>query len=278
MEAIYNKIEVLRKELGKVIVGQEEIIDGLLIGLLVRGGHVLLEGVPGTAKTLMVKTLAYSIDCNFKRMQFTPDVLPSDVIGTTVYNLQSGNFNVKKGPVFTNFFLADEINRTPPKTQSALLEAMEEGQVTIDGDSMNLSQPFMVVATQNPLEYEGTFPLPEAQLDRFFLKLLVTYPTKEEEGKMLERIMCGGNPHDIASYGVDKVLTGEEIIKIRQVISEITVSNDLIGYALDIVTATRNNRNIAVGASPRGSIALLTSAKAWALLNRRNYIIPDDIK
>lgn len=278
METIIKKIENLRQEIGKIIVGQDEIIDGLLIGLLVPGGHILLEGVPGTAKTLMVKILAFGVDSSFKRVQFTPDVLPSDIIGTTVYNFQSGTFNVKKGPIFTNFFLADEINRTPPKTQSALLEAMAEGQVTIDGDTQGLAQPFMVVATQNPLEYEGTFPLPEAQLDRFFLKLLVDYPSKEEEVEMLKRIIAGGIPNDFSSYGVEKVITGQELLEMRQAVLTVTVSTEIISYAQEIVSSTRKHRNLQVGASPRGSIALLTAARATAFMHGRNYVIPDDVK
>ncbi|ATW25373.1 AAA family ATPase [Candidatus Formimonas warabiya] len=278
MHQVKEKADAIRKALHQIIVGQDEVMDGLLVGLFVAGGHILLEGVPGTAKTMMVKLLAHIVDCDFKRIQFTPDVLPSDLVGTTVYNLQEGTFFQKKGPIFTNFLLADEVNRTPPKTQSALLEAMEEGQVTLDGQTLPLSPPFMVVATENPLEFEGTFPLPEAQLDRFFLKLNVGYPDMEAETMMLQRIQEGGSLHNFVSHQVSKILKGEELKVLQEKVAQVRVQSGIFSYIVEITHATRAHRNLLYGASPRASIALLQAAKAWAAMEGREYVIPDDVK
>lgn len=271
-------IKRLLEEMRKVIVGQEEVLDKLIIALLTKG-HVLLEGVPGIAKTLMAKTLAETLDLSFKRIQFTPDMLPSDIIGTIIYNQKTGEFITKKGPVFTNILLADEINRTPPKVQSALLQAMQELEVTIGDNTFQLPLPFMVIATQNPIEQEGTYPLPEAQLDRFEMKILVNYPKPEEEIEIMKR---WGTAEKIP---VEKVVSKEELIGIQELVKKIYVDEKIHKYIVDIVNATRNPSKykigkelIRYGVSPRASLFLLRSAKAVAFLNTRAFVIPDDIK
>lgn len=272
-------IDKLMTEVGKVIVGQEYMIERLLIGLL-SNGHILIEGVPGLAKTMTVKTLAKTIDLKFQRIQFTPDLLPADLTGTMVYNQKDGNFYPRKGPVFSNFILADEINRAPAKVQSALLEAMQEHQVTIGDTTFLLDEPFLVLATQNPIEQEGTYPLPEAQVDRFMLKIVVTYPDKQEERKILD-VMTSGKIPD-----VNKIISPQEIIKARNVVNDIYVDEKIRNYIIDLVFATRNPDNyglklkglIEYGASPRASIYLTLAAKAHAFLRHRGYVVPEDVK
>jgi MoxR-like ATPase len=270
-------ILALREEVGKVVVGQEGTLSGLVAALLVRG-HVLLEGVPGTAKTLLVKAVAAALDLDFKRLQFTPDLMPSDVIGQVIFEPRESTFRFRQGPVFTNLLLADEINRTPPKTQAALLESMEEQQVTIEGISHPLPDPFIVVATQNPVEYEGTYPLPEAQLDRFLFKLQVGYPTFEQEQEMLARHDRGLNPHDVVASGVKPVATAADLAAARLQIEHLRVEAPVLAYAVALVRATRHSPSVTLGVSPRGATALLHAAKAWAWLAGRDFVTPDEIK
>jgi len=278
MQDIKDRIAQVRQELARVVAGQEEVIEELIVGLLMNTGHILLEGVPGTGKTLLVKTLAQAVDCEFKRVQFTPDLMPSDIIGTNVYNFSSGSFTLKKGPVFTSFLLADEINRTPPKTQAALLEAMEEKQVTIDGTGYRLEEPFLVIATQNPIEHEGTYPLPEAQLDRFLMKIIVDYPSREEEKSVLINYHSGFRADRISEAGVNKVLTPADILMIREKVQAVVVEDAIFDYILAVIEGTRKNYNLMVGASPRASINLLLAGKVFAAMTGRGYVIPDDIK
>jgi len=273
-------VQAITGEVGKVIVGQKYLVDRLMVGLLANG-HVLIEGVPGLAKTYAVKTLARAIATKFHRIQFTPDLLPADIIGTQIYNQGTGEFTARKGPVFANIVLADEINRAPPKVQSALLEAMQERQVTIGDDTFKLDDPFLVLATQNPIEQEGTYPLPEAQTDRFLLKLRVGYPTKEEEKLIVDRMTTGVEPT------ASPVVEAAAIIRARALCTRIYVDEKLKDYILNIVFATRQPKehNLAdlapllrYGASPRASIYLLTAARAMAFLRRRGFVIPEDIK
>jgi MoxR-like ATPase len=267
----------LRAEVGKAIVGQEAPITGLVIALLCRG-HVLLEGVPGTAKTLMVRALAASLDLDHTRVQFTPDLMPGDVTGSLVYDNRSAAFSFRPGPVFTNLLLADEINRTPPKTQASLLEVMEEGQVSVEGQPRPLPDPFLVAATQNPIEYEGTYPLPEAQLDRFLLMLTVPLPDREAEFGVLTRHMAGFDPRDLASAGVRPVASAADLERARSEIGTLAVAPEVTAYVVDLVRATRTSPSAQLGVSPRGAIALLRTARAWAWLAGRDYVTPDDVK
>lgn len=271
----------LQQELSKVIVGQQYMLDRLLIGLL-SSGHVLLEGVPGLAKTLTIKSLAQAIDAHFSRIQFTPDLLPADVIGTMIYHQQHNEFVVRKGPVFANFILADEINRAPAKVQSALLEAMQEKQVTIGENTFKLDEPFLVLATQNPLEQEGTYPLPEAQVDRFMLKVMVGYPTKEEEQLIIRQNVLG-----MKAPKINPVVSVEEILQARQLVRDVYMDEKVEHYILDIVFATRYPGQyklekleplISYGGSPRASINLALAAKAHAFLQKRGYVIPEDVR
>jgi MoxR-like ATPase len=270
-------IHALREEIGKVVVGQEGTLSGVVAALLVRG-HVLLEGEPGTAKTLLVKTIAAALDLDFARVQFTPDLMPSDVIGQVIFEPREGSFRFRRGPVFTNLMLADEINRTPPKTQAALLEAMEERQVSVEGATHPLPEPFVVVATQNPVEYEGTYPLPEAQLDRFLFKLLVGYPTLEQEQEVLARHDRGLDPHDISAAGVRPVATPADLELARRAVERVRVEPAVLGYIVAIVRATRESPSLSLGVSPRGAAALLHASKAWAWLAGREYVTPDEVK
>jgi MoxR-like ATPase len=267
----------LRDEVGKVVVGQEGTLSGLIAALLVRG-HVLLEGVPGVAKTLVVKTLARALDLEFARLQFTPDLMPSDVVGQVIFEARTGEFHFREGPVFTNLLLADEINRTPPKTQAALLEAMEERQVTVDGERHPLPEPFIVIATQNPVEYEGTYPLPEAQLDRFLFKLQVGYPSLDQEVEVLARHDRGLDPHDIVAAGVRPVAGIADLQAARAEIDALHVEPPLLRYLVDLVRATRASPALTLGVSPRGAAALLHASKAWAWLAGRTFVTPDEVK
>jgi len=273
-------VDDLFNEIGKVIVGQKEMVQRLIIGLL-GNGHVLLEGVPGLAKTLAINSLASSMDAKFQRIQFTPDLLPADLIGTMIYNQKDGEFRIKKGPIFSNFILADEINRAPAKVQSALLEAMQEKQVTIGAETYKLDEPFLVLATQNPIEQEGTYPLPEAQVDRFMLKVKITYPSREEEQKIMKLNVGGAFPK------VLPVISKESILKGRKLVQDIYVDEKIEQYILDIVFATRNPEEfglnnltplISYGGSPRATINLALAARANAFIKRRGYVIPEDVR
>ncbi|MCX2970805.1 MULTISPECIES: AAA family ATPase [Streptomyces] len=270
-------LEAVRAEIAKAVVGQDAAVTGVVVALLCRG-HVLLEGVPGVAKTLLVRTLAASLELDTKRVQFTPDLMPSDVTGSLVYDARSAKFSFQPGPVFTNLLLADEINRTPPKTQASLLEAMEERQVSVDGVPRTLPEPFLVAATQNPVEYEGTYPLPEAQLDRFLLKLTVHLPSRQDEISVLTRHAAGFSPRDLDAAGVRAVAGPAELDAARDAVARTAVSSEIAGYIVDICRATRESPSLSLGASPRGATALLSTARAWAWLTGRDYVIPDDVK
>ncbi|MFZ3470725.1 AAA family ATPase [Streptomyces sp. 4.24] len=272
-----SALEALRTEIGKAVVGQDSAVTGLVVALLCRG-HVLLEGVPGVAKTLLVRALAASLELDTKRVQFTPDLMPSDVTGSLVYDARTAEFSFQNGPVFTNLLLADEINRTPPKTQSSLLEAMEERQVTVDGVPRMLPDPFLVAATMNPVEYEGTYPLPEAQLDRFLLKLTVPLPSREDEIGVLTRHAAGFNPRDLHSAGIRPVAGLAELEAARKAVEATSVSPEIAAYVVDICRATRESPSLTLGVSPRGATALLATARAWAWLVGRDYVTPDDVK
>ena len=267
----------VRTEVGKSVVGQDAAVTGLMIALL-SGGHVLLEGVPGVAKTLLVRTLSHTLKLETTRVQFTPDLMPGDVTGSLVYDAKAGEFEFRNGPVFTNILLADEINRTPPKTQSALLEAMEERQVSVDGVSRKLPVPFMVAATMNPVEYEGTYTLPEAQLDRFLLKLVLDLPERTDEIEVLTRHAAGFNPRDLAAAGVTAVLDADQLAAAQGFVAQVGASADVIGYAVDLARATRQSPSVKLGVSPRGTTALLGASKAWAWLNGSSAITPDHVQ
>lgn len=265
----------LRTEISKAVVGQDAVVSGLVIALLCRG-HVLLEGVPGVAKTLLVRSLAATLQLDFKRVQFTPDLMPGDVTGSLVYDNRTAEFEFRAGPVFANLLLADEINRTPPKTQAALLEAMEERQVTVDGQARPLPDPFIVAATQNPIEYEGTYQLPEAQLDRFLLKLNVPLPPRDQEIAILGRHAAGFDPRDLS--GLAAVAGPAELAAGREAVRNVLVAQELLGYIVDIAGATRHSPALQLGVSPRGATALLATARAWAWLSGRDFVTPDDVK
>ncbi len=274
LQAIYQR---LRQEANKVLVGLEEPFELLVVALLT-GGHVLLEGVPGTAKTLMAKTLARLVQTDFTRIQFTPDMMPSDILGTSVFDITQGKFYLKRGPIFTHLLLADEINRAPAKTQSALLEAMEERQINLEGVRYVLEPPFMVVATQNPIEYEGTYPLPEAQLDRFLFKVLVEYAPHKDEVEILWRYHRGFDAHDLDAAGLQAVITPDELLRVRASIVQVTVERTLLDYIAAIAAASRQSPDLMLGASPRASTHILLAAKVYAALQGRDYVAPDDIK
>jgi len=273
-------VDLLFKEIGKAIVGQKAMLERLIVGLL-GNGHILLEGVPGLAKTLAIKSLASAIKAKFQRIQFTPDLLPADLIGTMIYNQRESNFFIRKGPIFANFILADEINRAPAKVQSALLEAMQERQVTIGESTFKLEEPFLVLATQNPIEQEGTYPLPEAQVDRFMLKVKITYPSRDEESRIMKQNV------DTLPINIQPVISPQDILKARDLVHEVYVDEKIEKYILDIVFATRNPRDfgldkltdlISYGASPRASINLALGSKVMAFIKRRGYVIPEDVR
>jgi len=274
-DAAREALVALRAEVGKAVIGQDAAVTGLVIALLCRG-HVLLEGVPGVAKTLLVRAVAASLQLETKRVQFTPDLMPGDITGSLVYDARTAQFDFRPGPVFTNLLLADEINRTPPKTQASLLEAMEERQVSVDGDPRLLPDPFVVCATQNPVEYEGTYPLPEAQLDRFLLKLTVPLPAREDEVRVLAAHNSGFDPRDLSALrpvaGVEHLAAG------RAGVLAVTVAPEVLGYVVDVCRATRTSPSLSLGVSPRGATALLAASKAWAWLSGRDYLTPDDVK
>ncbi|WP_082177320.1 AAA family ATPase [Arthrobacter sp. RIT-PI-e] len=276
-EAAREALLRVRAEVGKAIVGQDPAVTGLLIGLLA-DGHVLLEGVPGVAKTLLVRTLATALSLDTKRVQFTPDLMPGDITGSLIYDSRTSEFTFREGPVFTNILLADEINRTPPKTQASLLEAMEERQVSVDGVSRALPAPFVVAATQNPVEYEGTYPLPEAQLDRFLLKLTLPLPEREDEIEVIRRHSVGFDPRDLAAAGVRSVAGAEDIRRARAAVARVSVAPEVLAYIVDVVRATRSSPSFQLGVSPRGATALLNTSRAWAWLSGRSFVTPDDVK
>lgn len=270
-------INSIRTEVSKVIVGQQGVLAGFLAALLA-DGHVLLEGVPGVAKTLLVKTVASTLTVDMNRIQFTPDLMPSDITGQLMYEQASGEFAFRQGPIFTNLLLADEINRTPPKTQAALLEVMEERQTTVAGEARALPDPFMVIATQNPVEYEGTYPLPEAQLDRFLAKIYVGYPERDAEQTVLARHNSGMSLHEVAANGVRAVATPSDLAQARAQVRAVQVEDAILGYITDIVRATRTSPVVDLGVSPRGGVAMLGLSKAWAWMAGRSFVTPDDIK
>ncbi|MBB3024127.1 MoxR family ATPase [Trueperella pyogenes] len=267
----------IRPEIAKAVVGQDQAISAVLVGLLC-SGHVLLEGVPGTAKTLLVRSLAAALSLDAKRVQFTPDLMPGDLTGSLVYSSATGEFTFRPGPVFTNLLIADEINRTPPKTQAALLEAMAEQQVSVDGEPRRLTDPFMVVATQNPIEYEGTYPLPEAQLDRFMLKTVLPLPARDVEVEILRRHADSFDPTDLSTAQIEAVAGAADILQARTEVAAVEVSVRVLDYIVDLVRATRNSPAVSLGVSPRGATALLYDARAWAWLSGRSYVTPDDVK
>ncbi|GLS28077.1 AAA family ATPase [Marinibactrum halimedae] len=274
--AIQN-IQKIRTNIRNIVVGQEDVIDQVIVVLLCRG-HILLEGLPGLGKTLLVKSLATCFSGKFKRIQFTPDLMPSDITGHALYDMHSGKFSVRKGPVFTHLLLADEINRSPAKTQAALLEVMQEQQATIEGKPYPIEGPFMVLATQNPIEQEGTYPLPEAELDRFLLKVFMEYPALDDEKTLVKNVTSGSLAIESLDEKVSDPLTPEDIIELQQLTKAITVDDQVIEYAVRLVHATRHSGAILKGAGPRASIGIITAAKAWALMNERRYVLPDDVK
>ncbi|MBN2440570.1 MAG: MoxR family ATPase [Spirochaetales bacterium] len=277
IEDVHSLYEKVKEELQKVIIGQEDVIEHAIISLF-SGGHILIEGVPGLGKTLLVSALSYIVGCTYKRIQFTPDLMPADIIGTTVYNVEDRSFLVKKGPVFTNMLLADEINRSPAKTQSALLEAMQERQVTIDGTIYPLEGFFICFATQNPIEMEGTYPLPEAQIDRFLMKVLISYPGQEDENQILKNYRQGFEAEHPATAEIKKILDVDHVIRISRAVGKVMIDDKIIDYITRIVTATRNYSGIAIGSSPRGSVALFKASRVKAIIEGRDFVNPDDVK
>jgi len=272
-----DALHALRREVAKAVVGQDSAVTGLVVALLCRR-HVLLEGVPGVAKTLLVRALARSLSLDSKRVQFTPDLMPGDITGSLVYDARSAEFSFRQGPVFTNLLLADEVNRTPPKTQASLLEAMEERQVSIDGVARLLPEPFVVIATQNPVEYEGTYPLPEAQLDRFQLKLTMPLPERADEVTIVSRHAAGFDPNDLVAADIQPVAGAAELAAARKAVAAVAVHPAVVGYIVDVCRATRSAPAASLGVSPRGATALLAASRAWAWLAGRDYVTPDDVK
>ncbi len=277
LPAAQQTLDDVRREVAKAVVGQDAAVSGLLIGLLC-GGHVLLEGVPGVAKTLLVRSLAAALDLQTKRVQFTPDLMPGDVTGSLIYDAAAATFDFRPGPVFTNLLLADEINRTPPKTQASLLEAMEEHQVSADGVTHPLPDPFMVIATQNPVEYEGTYPLPEAQLDRFLLKLELPLPSRDDEVQVIARHARGFDPRELGAAGLRAVAGADELASARAHVSGVRIDPPVVGYVVDVCRATRSAPSVSLGVSPRGATALMRTSRAWAWMNGRDFVTPDDVK
>jgi MoxR-like ATPase len=278
LDRLYEVLHAARKEVAKVIIGQDDVIDRALI-VIFTNHHALVEGVPGIAKTLLVRTLAHVLGCEFNRIQFTPDLMPADIIGTNIFNLKSDEFTLVKGPVFTTFLLADEINRAPAKTQSALLQAMQERMVTIDRVTYPLPDNFTVFATQNPIEYEGTYPLPEAQKDRFMLKITMDYPDREDELTLAQRMLGRNSPETILAQGsVKPVVSIEELKDLRGCLENITVRSEIMDYLVDIIRTTRTHESVLVGAGPRATQALLLASRAYAGINARDFVTPDDIK
>lgn len=275
LSALSTQVSEVKQEIEKYVKGQHQLIDLLIVALLA-DGHVLIEGVPGVAKTLTSKLLAKTIQADFKRIQFTPDLMPSDIIGTSVYNTKTNDFEFKKGPLFANVVLTDEINRSPAKTQAALFEAMEERQITIDGHTYKLDEPFFVLATQNPIEQEGTYRLPEAQLDRFLFKITVDYPSLEDETAMLQQFQ--NSTHQVDFSKVRTILTKEVILSLKQLVAKVVVEENLVKYIVQLVHASRKNPHLFLGASPRASVAILNAAKASAAIQNRDFVTPDDIK
>lgn len=276
-DEIRDVYQQLQEQASKVLVGLEEPFELLVVALLT-GGHVLLEGVPGTAKTLMAKTLAHMVQARFTRIQFTPDLMPSDILGTSIFDISTNQFHLKKGPIFTQLLLADEINRAPAKTQSALLEAMEEKQINLEGERYLLEPPFMVVATQNPIEYEGTYPLPEAQLDRFMFKVLVRYSSLDSEVEVLRRYHQGFDAHDLVAAGLNTVVSAETVVKIRKSIQEVVVEEGILKYIAQINVASRKSPDLVLGASARAATHILLASKTYAALQGRSFVTPDDVK
>ncbi|WP_010525239.1 AAA family ATPase [Nesterenkonia sp. F] len=276
-DVLRDRFHRVRQEVAKAVVGQDGAVTAVLIGLLVRG-HVLLEGVPGVAKTLLVRSLSASLSLDTARVQFTPDLMPGDVTGSLVYDSTTGDFSFREGPIFTNLLLADEINRTPPKTQASLLEAMEERQVSVDGLGHGLPDPFLVAATQNPVEYEGTYPLPEAQLDRFLLKVTLELPQRGEEIEVVRRHAAGFNPSDLADAGVRPIAGADDVLAARRAVWRVAIAPEVVAYIVDVARATRQAPSFQLGVSPRGATALLNAAKAWAWLSGRDFVTPDDVK
>ncbi len=264
-------------EVAKVIVGQRELVEGVTIALFAEGS-VLLEGVPGLGKTLLVNVLSHTVSCHFRRVQFTPDLMPSDLTGHSAYDMNEKEFHFKPGPIFTNLLLADEINRSPPKSQSALLEVMQERQVTVDGKTYHLRPPFLVLATQNPLEHEGTYPLPEAQVDRFMFKLLVDYPSTEEEGKILTHYASGRDPRELSSFDLKPVMQASDVVEIQQAVTKVIVEPKVISYITEVIAKTRAWHSVSVGASPRGGVNMFLAARVLAACKNRDFVIPDDVK
>jgi MoxR-like ATPase len=274
---VKSAFQQLRTELSAVILGQQAVVDSLLVALLAEG-HVILEGVPGTAKTLLVKLLSSLIHAEFRRVQLTPDVLPADVLGTSIFDFNTHQFTLRKGPIFTQILLADEINRTPPKTQAALLEAMEERQVTLDGNTLPLSPLFWTIATQNPLEFEGTYPLPEAQLDRFLFKVVVDYPEASAEKQMLMNVLGGFEAHNLSQWERQPILTGDQVLEARRAVKQIHVEELIVDYLMALVTSSRTQPELILGASPRSAVGWLRAAQAQAWMDDRTFVTPDDIK
>jgi len=274
---VKKMVDRISGEISKVIMGQHDAVTHLLVSLLARG-HVLMEGVPGLAKTLLAKTLAYILRVEFTRIQFTPDLMPADILGTQIYDLQSRTFNLRRGPIFTQILLGDEINRAPPKTQSALLEAMEERQVSIDGKTSPLSESFMVIATQNPIEQEGTYPLPEAQLDRFLMKIVLHYPSTAEERTILARYGKSKDTHNLEGAGLARLAGEDAIVKLQRRVSQVQVEEGIVAYVQSLLEGTRRSPHLHLGASPRGGIALLKTSQCLAAMRGRDFIVPDDIK
>lgn len=276
-QEVKKAMERISSEISKVVIGQDEVLTLMMVGLLTRG-HLLMEGVPGLAKTLLAKTFAYVLKAEFNRIQFTPDLMPADILGTNIYDLNSRTFHLRKGPIFTEVLLADEINRTPPKTQAALLEAMEERQVSIDGQTFALSEGFLVVATQNPIEQEGTYPLPEAQLDRFLMKIKLDYPEAEAECRILAQYGKAMKSYNLEDMGIGRLNNGDWLPKLRQEVHKIQVEKGIVAYVQRLLDQTRNSPHLYLGVSPRGGIALLRTSQCLAALNGRDFITPDDVK